>query len=66
MDRPLRLANSAEVSFDVHASMEDTEHIDPRLIHNDVRDSIMTIRCLANLTVRYRLVPLPESRVLTK
>jgi len=51
------------VSVDVHASVEDTEHLDPLLIHDKVGDPIVPVRCLSNLTVCYRLISLPESRM---
>jgi len=46
--------------------VEDAEHLDPLLIHDEVGDPIVPVRCLSNLTVRYRLISLPESRMLAK
>jgi hypothetical protein len=54
------------VSLDVHASVEHSKQIDPHLIHDQVRNPVVTVRRFADLTIADRFVPLPESGMLTK
>ncbi len=53
-----------QVSLDFHGGVEDSQHLNPLLIGNEVGYAVVPVEDLTHFTISNRLVPLTDPHVL--